>query len=106
MKHEVPHDLPLASARLATAKAFESYQAKFAEYSPTVAWVDDTHANISFGVKGIVLRGSVLVLAKSIELDLDVSFVFKLFKKKAIDVIDEEVRFWIDKAKRGELPGA
>ena len=39
-------------------------------------------------------------------LDLDVPFVFRLFKSKAVEVIEREVRVWIDKAKRGELSGA
>jgi hypothetical protein len=29
--------------------------------------------------------------------------VFRLFKNKALEVIEREVRSWIDKAKRGEL---
>jgi hypothetical protein len=32
-----------------------------------------------------------------------VPFLFRLFKNRAIEVIEDEVRFWIEKARAGEL---
>jgi hypothetical protein len=66
-------------------------------------WVGAKDARIEFSVKGLKLQGTIGILPRAIELDLDVPFVFRLFKNKAVDVIEREVRNWIAKAKRGEL---
>jgi hypothetical protein len=68
-------------------------------------WVGERDARIEFNVKGMKLQGSIGIQPQVIELDLEVPFLFRLFKNKAIDVIDREVKIWLDKAKRGELSG-
>jgi hypothetical protein len=103
MKHEIPHDLDLALAKTVTTRAFESYRARFAEYAPKLQWIADRDARIEFTIKGLKLQGSIGVRPRSIDLDLDVPLVFRLFKNKAIEVIDKEVRVWIAKAKSGQL---
>lgn len=103
MKHQVAHDLPVPLARKAVNKAFESYSQRFADYNPTLEWVDDRHAKAGFSVKGIKLKGGFEILDKAIGLELDVPFVFRVFKKKALDVIEEEVSEWVAKAKAGQL---
>ena len=37
------------------------------------------------------------------ELELDVPLLLRPFRAKAIEVLEQEVRAWIEKAKRGEL---
>src|SRR4051812_15300496 len=106
MKHQIAHDLDIAAAKEVADRAFEAYQRKFAEYHPKLQWVKDREARIEFSVKGLKLTGSIGILPRAIELELDVPFVFRLFKNKAIGVIEREVRTWIDKAKRGELTSA
>jgi len=59
--------------------------------------------DIAFSAKGIKLKGTLEILPKAIEMDLDVPFLLKPFKKKAISVIDEETKKWIAKAKAGEI---
>ncbi len=103
MKHEIPHDLEPAIARIVASRALDSYRARFADYHPRVEWVSERDANIEFHVKGLRLHGSVNLLPHAIQFDLDVPFVLKLFKGRAIDVIEREVRHWIAKAKAGEL---
>jgi hypothetical protein len=103
MKHQIAHDLDDAVAKEVAIRAFESYQKRFADYHPKMHWVSDKDAAIEFGVKGLTLKGSIGIRPHVIELDLDVPFVFRLFKSKAIDVIEREVKNWIGKAKRGEL---
>ena len=34
---------------------------------------------------------------------LEVPFIFRIFRGRALEVIDREVRLWIEKAKNGEL---
>jgi len=103
MKHQIAHDLDLNLAKEAAVRAFEAYQRRFTNYHPTLKWEDDRKARIGFSVKGMKLEGSIDILPGAIELDLDVPFLFRPFKGKAIEVIEREVRNWLTKAKNGEL---
>ena len=38
-----------------------------------------------------------------VTLDLDVPFLLKPFKSKALEVIEREIKVWVAKAKRGEI---
>jgi hypothetical protein len=103
MRHVVKHGLGKDLAKQATLKAWESYQTRFAKYTPTATWVTDDRADVTFRVKGVTLRGSLGVEPSGIALDLDVPFVFLAFKKLAVAKIEEEIRTWLGKAERGEL---
>ena len=103
MKHSVPHDLGKEQAKKATLAAFESYRQRFAKYNPTATWVTDERADVSFTAKGITLKGSLEVRPSSIDLDLDVPFLLRPFKDKAIAPVQREIETWIGKAKRGEV---
>ena len=103
MKHAVPHDLGQAKAKAVADAAFDSYKKRLAKYSPQTEWVSDRRANISFSVKGISLRGALEVTDKSIDMELDVPFLLRPFQGKALGVIEQEIRQWVDKAKAGEV---
>ena len=103
MKHTVAHDLGREKAKRVAEAAWNSYSARFANYSPTCQWENDNKANIGFNVKGVKLEGSLEVNEKDIALDLDVPFLLRPFKGQALKVIEEEIRKWIGKAKAGSL---
>lgn len=103
MKHSVPHDLDPALARRATEKAFEAYAERFASYSPTATWATDRRCEVGFTVKGFSLKGAIEIEPTEILMDLDVPFLFRVFKGQALDIIEREVRTWIEKARRGEV---
>lgn len=103
MKHVIDHDLEQETARKATRKAFETYAEKFSEYNPTANWTSDDRAEIGFSAKGMKLSGVVELKPKKIEMELEVPMLLRPFKKKAMSVIDGEIREWIERAKKGEL---
>lgn len=103
MKHSVPHSLGQEMARKVARAAFESYAKRFSDYNPTTTWRSEDQADIGFSIKGMSLKGAVGVTSRSIDLDLDVPFMLKPFKGKAIEVIEREIRVWISKAEAGEL---
>lgn len=103
MKHVVPHDLGQEKARKAADAAFRAYTEKFSGYSPQANWVTPNRADISFNVKGMKLNGSLEVLERSIEMDLDVPFLLRPFKGTALGVIEGEIKTWLAKAKAGEV---
>jgi hypothetical protein len=103
VKHDIRHDLELSLAQLAARKAVEAYAERFADYDFRSRWVDDNMVELSFAVAGKRLDGNIRVRSDALALSLDVPFVFRVFKNKAIDIIEREARKWIDKAKAGEL---
>lgn len=103
MKHAVIHDLDLATSRQVTEKAWESYRERFAHYNPTIKWETDRRAVVGFRAKGVALTGSLELREGAIDMDLEVPFLLKPFRKKALDVIEREIRHWVEKAKRGDL---
>jgi hypothetical protein len=103
MKHTVPHDLGKDQARKVAEAAWNSYSQRFAEYRPTCNWSGPYSADIGFSAKGLSLRGSLEVGERGIDLDLDVPFLLRPFKGKAMGVIEEEIKKWIAKSKAGEI---
>jgi hypothetical protein len=103
MKHAVKHDLSQDLAKKAALKAWESYSQRFSKYNPQANWTSDTHADISFQAKGISLKGSLMLEPGQIVMNLDVPFVLRVFQKKAVQVIDEEINTWVGRARAGEL---
>jgi hypothetical protein len=99
MKHVVSHDLGQVRAKEVAQSALSSYKDKFAKYSPEVRWQTDNKANIAFKIKGMTISGSLEVLEKTIEMDLDVPFMLRPFKSQALNVIEGEIQDWIKKAK-------
>jgi putative polyhydroxyalkanoic acid system protein len=103
MKHTIEHDLDLATAKKVTDRAFAEYGSRYPDYEPTLSWTNDRRANVSLNAKGVKLKGEMLIAEGSISLDLDVPFLFRPFQKKAIEVIDREVKVWIEKARNGQI---
>ena len=103
MKHSVPHDLGQEKAKKAAEAALAQYSQRFSKYSPKTQWVSDSKASISFTIKGMTLSGTMEVLPKAIEMDLDVPFLFRPFKGQALGIIEGEIKNWISKAKTGDV---
>jgi hypothetical protein len=103
MKHSVPHHLGKDVAKKAVLAAFASYAARFAKYHPTATWATDDRADISFTAKGITLKGAIEVLPASIEMDIDIPFLLRPFKDRALGAVEREITLWVGKAESGEL---
>ena len=103
MKHKVPHHLGRENARKVAEAAWETYSKRFAEFNPTLTWTSESRGEIGFRAKGITLSGALEVLDDSIDLELEVPFLLRPFKGKAIAIIEEETQAWIRKSEDGEL---
>lgn len=104
MRHRVAHDLPLDLARRAARAALAAYRERFSRFEPGGEWVDDDHATLWFRAGGMRLAGSITVEADGVVLELGVPLLFRPLRDRAIRVVEEEVRRWIDLAARGEVP--
>ena len=105
MKHELAHELPTDVAKQVAEKAFESYRQRYAQYRPRLTWISDRRAEASFSVKGISLRGKMELKDKAIVFELEVPFLLRAFKSRAVAVMERELERWTDKAERGEISG-
>lgn len=103
MKHTVPHDLPFELARKAADHALQSYKARFPEYDPQVTWDDDKTAQVALKAKGMTLKGIFEIQPDAVAMDMEVPLLLRPFKQKALEVIEEQIRKWIEKARNGEL---
>jgi hypothetical protein len=103
MKHLIRHDLDTPTARRAADRAFAEYRRRYEAYDPTLAWSGETRGDVSFAAKGIKLAGSIVLDPGTITMELDVPFLLRPFQKRALEVIEREVRIWLDKAKTGEI---
>jgi putative polyhydroxyalkanoic acid system protein len=103
MKHTVVHGLGRDAAKKVAEAAWQSYSARFSEYSPSCTWVNDYTAQIGFKAKGLSISGALEVNDKDIGIDLDVPFLLRPFKNTALKVIEEEIQKWIAKSKAGEI---
>ncbi len=103
VKHEIPHDLDMETAKKAARKAVEAYAARFTDYDFKSKWVNDTRVELGFTAATRRLEGAMEVQARALVLHLEVPFVFRIFSGKAVEIIEREARVWLDKAKKGEL---
>lgn len=103
MKHSVPHDLGAEKARQVAEAAFASYKAKFESYRPEATWVSGRRAEIRFTIKGMTLTGAMEVTPATIDMELDVPFLFRPFRGTAMAMIEKEINAWIAKARAGEI---
>jgi hypothetical protein len=106
MKHAVPHDLDIGLARKATDAALQSYKERFSDYNPQVSWRNDTHAEVEFSAKGIKMTGQFELKPTEVLMEMKVPLALRLFQKKAIDVIEREIKKWLEKARNGEFDEA
>jgi hypothetical protein len=103
MQHEVHHGLGIELAKRAVRAAWASYEQRFAKYSPKATWTSDTRATVSFAAAGATLDGTLEVRERDVVIDLDVPFLLRPFRKRAIEVIEREIEHWVAKARAGEL---
>lgn len=103
MKHVMPHDLAPDLARKVAERAFDAYRDKYGSYNPTLTWISDTEAAAAFNAKGIKISGTIELLPKAIAFELKVPFILRVFRGRAMAIMERELKRWTDKAAAGEL---
>ncbi len=91
MKHIIKHSLGKDKCIDTVKSAIESYSSKYSAYSPKAQWKDNV-SNVSFSAKGMSIKGTICVNDNDIEVDLEVPFLLRPFKDKAISIIDSEIK--------------
>jgi hypothetical protein len=104
MQHIIQHNLSPELAKKAAEKAAEHYTRKWEKYDAKTTWLTDTHAEITFRVKGVKVAATVDMQPGRAIIDMkQVPLLLRPFKNMALDVVQQTMQKWIDKAKAGEL---
>ena len=104
MQHIIKHDLSPELAKRAAEKAAEHYTAKWEKYDAKTTWPSDTHAEITFRVKGVRVAATIdMEPGQAVIAMQKVPFLLRPFQNMALDVVQRMMEKWIAKAKRGEL---
>jgi hypothetical protein len=91
--------LSLTQAQALAHRAIDAYAQRFSKYAPTCAWPTENQAEITFTVKTMELRGGLTVMSDRFVIWLDVPLLLRPFQRRAVHVIDDEVRGWLAKVK-------
>jgi len=103
MKKTIPTALNRERSKVVIGKAMEAYSARFAEYNPRFAWVSDDRAEFGFNAKGFTLTGTMVIYDQKVDVEMEVPFLFRVFEGRAMDVIQDQMKIWIDKENKGEI---
>jgi hypothetical protein len=104
MQHIIKHDLSPELAKKAAERAAEYYTQKWEKYDATTTWTSDTHAEITFHVKGVNVAATVDLQPGQVVIDMTkVPLLLRPFKNMALDVVQKTMEKWIVKAQNGEL---
>jgi len=103
MKQCIPHNLGSKKAKELVSVALESYKKKFSEYCPSVSWLSDKKASISFQVNVVKLDGYLEVEDANIGFDLNVPFIFSAFKRQVVNAVENEITNCIKNAEASQI---
>lgn len=103
MKHQIHHGLEFDLAKKVIDKAMEAYSARFSDFNPTFTWGSESRGQLAFRAKGVAVQGDIEIIGLQVHVDLEVPFILRIFKSKALQVIEDEVKVWVVRAENGEL---
>ena len=104
MQHIIEHDLSPELAKKAAEKAADYYCEKWQKFDAKTTWMSDSHAEITFHVKGVSVAATVDMQPGRAVIDMKkVPLLLRPFKNMALDAVQKTMQKWIDRAKNGEL---
>lgn len=103
MRHDIQHDLPLDVALTVARKAVSSYEQRFAAYEFGHSWRGDSKVALSFQVAGKRLAGSLEVHRDRLTFELKVPLLLRVFRNRALEILEKEARLWIERGRMGQL---
>jgi hypothetical protein len=92
MKHRVRHALDVQSARRALEPVLAAYLARFADFAPSLRWLDGRRGVFGFVAKGRQVNGSFALSPGALDIEVEVPWAFRVFWGHAVGVVDAELR--------------
>jgi hypothetical protein len=103
VKHTIRHDLPLDLALRTARAAVEHYRTRYARFEPKVRWIDEHKATIAFVAKRVPVEVCVDIRPGAIDIDIEVPFLLRIFRQRAIDRVEADFAGWLTRARAGEF---
>lgn len=104
MKYVVKHQLSdLGRVRQVVDHAYGAYVDRLADYDPSIQWVNDREAHVTFSVMKKKLDARFSFDEEELRVEGDVPFIFKPFQGKIEKIVGDEVNRWLVKARAGEI---
>ena len=107
MRKDFPHNIGLPTAKTILQAAHKAYAEEYKAYKPTIAWKDDTHAEVIFQIGSSKLRATFVLTPTHYQIEMvNVPMLFQPFVPKALAIIENELKIWLAKAKAGQISAA
>ena len=104
MKYSVKHGIDDPQrVRTVIEKAYSSYKERLPEYNPSMEWVGEKEAKITFTVMSQTINAKVDFDSEELRIDGKVPLLFKPFQKKIESILGREMDKWLIKALTGEI---
>lgn len=103
MRQKIAHTLDPETARRVARAAAAGYLERFARFKPSVRWLDEDTAALSFAAKGVKVTGQVQLVPGAIFVELKVPLLLRPLTGRAQEVIEGELVQWAERAERGEV---
>ena len=104
MKHSVKHGISdLSRVKTVIEKAYDSYKERLSDYNPTLSWIEEHKAKVSFEVMKKTIEASFQIQPEEVLIEGDIPFLFRPFEGKIKSVVGSEVEKWVKKAEAGEV---
>jgi hypothetical protein len=103
IRHLLSHDLDPTQSKGVIDAAFGFYRTRYPRAEISLLWQSDQSATLCFKARAITLKGTIVLRPGGIELALDLPFIFRVFQKRALRLIDNEANQWVQRAREGKL---
>lgn len=104
MRHSVRHTLGPARARDLLDRALGTYRDHYAEYEVRTDWADAETAEVDFTITGRKIGGQIRVCEDCYDIEVDVPWIFRPFRRRIVATVDREFRRWLDDEAARDAP--
>lgn len=95
MQMSVAHALTAAETRSRVDRATGEYGTRHPHAAISVVWKDETHAAVSFTVRGKTIAVAMTLQDKRIEIEADVPLLFRPFEGMIRSRVETEAAKWL-----------
>lgn len=98
-----PHTLGSDQAKIAVDNIFAHYALQFPQHVPTLSWITECKANISFRASLTTLTGTLEIRSTNIDFDIKIPFLLRPFQHQFFNTIAQELSIWTKKIEAGDV---
>ncbi len=105
IEHAITHGLGAEKAKALVERTFAHYASRFERFEPRLSWTTPTTASFGFTAMGVALSGDLRVEAERFVVRLELPFLLRPFRDRAVERVEREVRALLARETPLEEPG-